>query len=49
MTVGNIGEKPFKKVELEPMPEHAPVEEPAVAPAIPAPAVPVPEPEKVPA
>jgi hypothetical protein len=43
--MGNIGEEPQKEVEVEPMPETAPVRE---RPATPAPAAPVPEPAKQP-
>lgn len=40
--MGDIG-KPVRKIDLEPIPEQAPVQEPLTAPA------PVKEPEKVPA
>lgn len=46
--IGDIG-KTKRKIELEPLSEPSPIQEPSVAPAIPAPSVPVREPEKVPA
>lgn len=46
--MGDIG-KTKRKIELEPLSEPAPIQEPTTVPAIPAPAVPVREPEKVPA
>lgn len=46
--MGDIG-KVKRKIELEPLGEPAPIQEPVTAPAIPAPSVPEREPEKVPA
>jgi hypothetical protein len=35
MTMGDIG-RPLRKIELEPIPDDIPVEEPAIEPAVPA-------------